>query len=300
MKRWIRITAFSTLALAVAAGALLWAGVQLGERKMNRRIELPAYPVALRTDAASIERGRYLYLSRGCVECHGTDGGGREVVSDGKALRIVAPDITPVPGGVVARYQAADWERTVRHGVKPDGRPLMVMPSEDYNRLTDDDLAALVAFVRQMPPARGGQAAVLSLPLPLKAFYAAGLMKDAAEKIDHSLPPSQPVPEAVTPAHGAYVANACIGCHGAQLVGGKIPGAPPEWPAAARLAPGEDSAMVRYADAEAFATMLRTGRRPDGTAVSRVMPFTALQAMNDTDVKALFLHLKGLPAGGKG
>lgn len=300
MKRWIRITALSTAALALAAGALLFAGVQLGERKMQRRIELPAHPVALRTDAASVERGRYLYLSRGCVECHGTDGGGREVVSDGKGLRIVAPDITSAPGGVVARYQAADWERTVRHGVKPDGRPLMVMPSEDYNRLTDDDLAALVAFVRQLPPARNGQAAVLSLPLPLKAFYAVGLMKDAAEKIDHGLPPSQPVPEAVTPAHGAYVANACIGCHGAQLQGGKIPGAPPEWPAAARLAPGEGSAMPRYADAEAFATMLRTGRRPDGTAVSPVMPFTALQAMNDTDVKALFLHLKSLPAAREG
>lgn len=300
MKRWIRITAFSTLALALAAGALLWGGAQLGERKMNRRIALPAQPVAMRTDAASIERGRYLYLSRGCVECHGTDGGGREVVSDSNGLRIVAPDISPQPGGVVARYQPADWERTVRHGVKPDGRPLMVMPSEDYNRLTDDDLAALVAFVRQLPPARNGQAAVLSLPLPLKAFYAAGLMKDAAEKIDHSLPPSQPVPEAVTAAHGAYVANACIGCHGPQLVGGKIPGAPPEWPAAARLAPGEGSAMARYADAEAFATLLRTGRRPDGSPVSRVMPFTALQAMNDTDVKALFLHLKGLPAPKKG
>jgi hypothetical protein len=42
--------------------------------------------------------------------------------------------------------------------------------------------------------------------------------------------------------------------------------------------------------------MLRTGKRPDGSAVSTVMPFAALQAMNDTDVQAMYLHLKRLPA----
>ena len=105
-----------------------------------------------------------------------------------------------------------------------------------------------------------------------------------------------PVPEAVTAQHGAYVANACIGCHGATLAGGKIPGAPPDWPAAARLSPGAGSAMPRYADAQAFAAMLRSGKRPDGSAVSKVMPFVALKELNDTDVQALYLHLKALPA----
>jgi hypothetical protein len=41
--------------------------------------------------------------------------------------------------------------------------------------------------------------------------------------------------------------------------------------------------------------MLRTGKRPDGSAVSPVMPFTALKALNDTDVQAVYLHLKALP-----
>ena len=58
-----------------------------------------------------------------------------------------APNISPGPGSVVAKYTPADWERSLRHGVKPDGRPLMIMPSEDYNRLTDADLGALVAYV---------------------------------------------------------------------------------------------------------------------------------------------------------
>ena len=129
----------------------------------------------------------------------------------------------------------------------------------------------------------------------VKALYAAGVVRDAAETIDHSLPPSQPVPEALTLAHGAYVANACIGCHGPTLSGGKIPGAPPDWPAAANLTAGAGSVLPRYADAQTFITMLRTGLRPDGSAVSPVMPFNALQAMNDVDAQALFLHLKSVP-----
>ncbi len=63
----------------------------------------------------------------------------------------------------------------------------------------------------------------LRVPLPVKALYAVGVVKDSAEKIDHSLPPALPVAEGVTPEHGKYVANLCIGCHGEGLSGGKIP-----------------------------------------------------------------------------
>jgi len=108
------------------------------------------------------------------------------------------------------------------------------------------------------------------------------------------------VPEGVTAEHGAYVANTCIGCHGDHLSGGKIPGAPPDWPAAANLTPGEGSAMTRYTDAQALIAMFRSGKRPDGSAVSTVMPFAGLKAMSETDVRALYLLLKGVaprPAG---
>jgi hypothetical protein len=67
--------------------------------------------------------------------------------------------------------------------------------------------------------------------MPMKLLYAAGLMQDAHEQVDHRQPPQQLVAEAVTPAQGAYVANMCLGCHGAHLSGGRIPGAPPDWPA---------------------------------------------------------------------
>ena len=74
------------------------------------------------------------------------------------------------------------------------------MPSEEYNRLTDADVAAVIAYARTLPSAPGG-AAEMTVPLPMKAVYAFGVMKDAAEKIDHTLPPSKPVPEAISVEH---------------------------------------------------------------------------------------------------
>jgi mono/diheme cytochrome c family protein len=294
MNKWIKRGGLAVLGVVALGASTLVVGTQLGHRKMNRIVSVDVAAVPVPTDAASIERGRYLYMSRGCTECHGVDGAGKDVVNDGQGMHVRAPNITPGPGSVVANYSVADWVRTLRHGVKPDGRPAIVMPSEDYARLTDADLGAMLAYLRQMPAAPGA-GAVLELPPFVKTLYAAGVMHDAAEIIDHTLPPSTPVPEAVTAEHGAYVVNSCIGCHGAGLSGGKIPGAPPDWPAASNLTPGAGSAMARYPSADAFAAMFKTGKRPDGSEVSKVMPFLSLKEMNDTDVRAMYLHLKALP-----
>jgi mono/diheme cytochrome c family protein len=289
MNRWIRRGLWSAVALAVLAGTAVATGTTLAERKMNRQIDVPSVALAIRGDAAAVERGRYLYASRGCADCHGGNGAGKVVLDDGKGLKIVAPNITA--GGAVAAYGERDWDRTLRHGVKPSGRPLMVMPSEDYARLTNDDTAAIVAYVKQLAPVAGGPA-LISLPTPVRALYGFGLIEDAAAKIDHTLPPATPVAEGVTVEHGAYVATMCVGCHGAQLAGGKIPGAPPDWPAAADLRPGTQSALARYPDADTMIRMFRSGRRPDGTRIE-VMPFEALRVMSETDARALHLYLTG-------
>ncbi|CAN5162286.1 hypothetical protein BH11PSE10_BH11PSE10_17080 [soil metagenome] len=295
MKRWLKYGLIGAVGLVALASSAVIVAARLGESRMQRQIDLGELrPITFgAADAAHIERGRYLFRSRGCTECHGANGAGKLVIDDEHSgMRVHAPNITPSPGTAVAGYRDADWNRTIRHGVKPDGRPALIMPSEDYARLTDGDLSALVAFLRQLPP-QAGRGAEIRFPLPVKVMVGLGLLSDAASKIDHRLPPPDPVPEAITAEHGAYVANACIGCHGPALAGGKIPGAPPDWPSAAKLNPGPGSAMARYPDAAAFAAMLRSGLRPDGSTVSRVMPFESLKALNDTDVQALFLHLLG-------
>jgi mono/diheme cytochrome c family protein len=184
--------------------------------------------------------------------------------------------------------------RAIRHGVKPSGEPIFVMPSEDYNRLTDADTGAIVAYVRSMPMVEG-VTSELRVPLIVRFLYTVGVVQDAAEKIDHSLPPAEPPTRGDTLAHGAYVAEGCKGCHNASLSGGFIPGAPPSWPAAGNLTSGPDSVLRRYADAASFLAMFRTGKRPDGTAVSTVMPFGSLKEMSDEDVSALYAYLKTLP-----
>lgn len=293
MNKWIRRGSIAAVSLVVLAAAAVAVATQLAKQKMNRQIAVTVVAVKPATEPAAIERGGYLYASRGCAECHAGNGGGRVFVDDGKGLKIAGPHISPGAGSVTAAYRDEDWVRSIRHGVHPSGRPLMIMPSEDYNRFTDVDLAALVGYIKQMPAASGG-AAVLELPLPLRALYGLGAIEDAAAKIDHSLPPQQPVAEAVSVEHGRYVANMCLGCHGPALAGGKVPGGPPDWPAASRLSPGEGSVMaMRYADAEAFAKMFKSGRRPDGSQIT-VMPFEALSKMSETDVRALHLYLKSL------
>ena len=290
MKVWLRRTLIGVLSLVVLLALVVAGLVWNGERKRQRVVALPALktPVLI-DDAAARERGAYLYASRGCVDCHGANGAGRVFVDNG-SLRIKGPAIHTGPGSVTLAYKPEDWDRALRHGVKPNGTPAMIMPSEDYNRFTDADLVALVAYARTLPPAGGG-AAEITLPLPVRALYGAGAIQDAADKIDHSLPVQQPVTEGVTLEHGQYVANMCKGCHGAELAGGKVPGGPPDWPPAAKLTRGEGNAMDRYASADSMIAMFRSGKRADGSAV-QVMPFESLAKMSDTDLRALHLYLK--------
>ena len=281
--------------LAALGAAALAVAVLLGERKLERRLEVRVVPVPYAREPAALALGKYLFQTRGCAECHGPGGAGRVMIDDANGLYVKTPNITAGLGGVTAAYTEADWVRAIRHGVSPKGHALVIMPSEDYNRLNDADFAALVAYSRSLPPAAGG-AAEVRFPFFMKALYAVGAIRDAAEKIDHRKPPSTPVAVAATVEHGAYVANMCIGCHGAGLAGGPIPGTPPDWPAAANLTPGEGSAMVRYDTPGKFTAMMRGGKRPDGSAVSKVMPFASLAALNDVDLEAMYAYLQTLPA----
>jgi mono/diheme cytochrome c family protein len=287
MSVWLRRGLIVIASLAALAAAAVALGLVLGERRMNRQIAVDVQAVPIPTDVQAIERGRYLYASRGCAECHGADGAGRRFVDAG-SVRLAGPAIAR--GSVTQGYQVVDWVRTIRHGVKPDGRPLRVMPSEDYNRFTDADVGAIVAYAQSLAPV-SPRAAEIVLPLPARVLYGYGAVPEAAEHIDHRAPPQAPVAEGVSVEHGKYVANLCLGCHGANLEGGKRPGTPPDWPPAARLVAGPGNVMAdRYADAAAFVAMLKTGKRPDGSTVA-VMPFETLRELSDTDARAMHLYL---------
>jgi len=181
---------------AIAAGVLIGitaavasTAAWLGERKLQRRVAVRVVPVAFARDAASVQRGAQIYEVRGCGGCHGPDGTGRVVIDGERGLFVRAPNLTAGPRGIASDYSEADWVRAIRHGVAADGRALLFMPSEEYNRMTDSELAAVVAYVRALPPA-AGEAGEVRLPFHLRALYGLGLMADASEKIDHRKPPA--------------------------------------------------------------------------------------------------------------
>ncbi len=294
MKRVIRYFGWTLLVLVVLGFVAAGAAHLLAQRKANRSIEVNVAPIAFASDDASLARGKYLFQSRGCGECHGDNGAGKLLIDDPGGLRVWTPNITAGPGSAVAKYTEVDWVRTIRHGVKPDKRPIMIMPCEDFNRFTDADVAAIVAYVRSLPAVQGEMGRI-EMPLIVKALYAADVIPDAPQRIDHTLPPAKAVAEGPTPEHGAYVANMCKGCHGETFHGGKIPGSPPDWPPAPDLT--SPATYAAYENVDRFRAMLKSGKRPSGEAI-KVMPFPSLAALNDTDVEALYAYLRTLPKAG--
>lgn len=293
MSRWIRRSLITLCALALVAAAASAAVLMRADQRLLQRHGLAVSPVAIRSDSAALERGHYLFDSLGCAGCHGADGAGKLMWQNG-LNRLVAPHIAPGRNSSTAGYGAVDWVRAVRHGVRPDGTALLMMPSVDFNRLSDDDVGALVGYIVQLPPVDHDPGRH-QLGVLMKALIGLGRMPLAPDPIDHSLPPSIPVPATVSLEHGRYVAQTCVGCHGALLTGGPIPGMPPGTPPAANLTPGAGHAISAYRDVAAFQAMLRTGKRPDGSDVA-VMPFPSLSRLNPTDTAALFLYLRSLPS----
>lgn len=129
-------------------------GKHLAQGRAERKAALAVQPVAYRSDAVALERGRCRFNLRGCTNCHGPAGGGRTLVEDGKGLLIAGPDLAAA-NPAIAAYKEVDWVSSSGHGVAPGGRRLRVTPSEDCNRLTNDDLASLAAYVRQLPATPG-------------------------------------------------------------------------------------------------------------------------------------------------
>lgn len=293
MNKLVKIVGGSLAVLAAGVGMAAGAAVLLSEHKMNRVVDVPIASVNFASFNPSAERGEYLFVTRGCSECHGTRGEGKVVIDDpSTGLYIHSPNITRGGGGAAASYSDTDWIALLRHGLKPGRTPAFIMPSEDYAQMADEDVAALVAYIRSMPPS-AERKTEMRIPLLVKALYVAGIAQDASEKIDHTKVAPAHVPTD-THSQGEYISKTCIGCHGQGFSGGKIPGAPPTWPAAANLTAAADSPMTsRYASIEQFRQMMRSGKRDDGTSIG-VMPFESLRAMSDAELEALFGFLKTL------
>lgn len=246
----------------------------------------------------AIARGKHLVDTRyACGECHGADFGGGTMVDDPAIGQLLGPNLTLGQGSVTKDYTPKDWDRIVRHGVKPDGTG-GAMPSEDFARMSDQELSDIVTYIRSMPPVDRTQPPVTLGPV-LKVLLATGEAKVSAAEIDHAtVHPATPPPEGPDAAFGAHIAQTCTGCHGANFAGGPISGGDPSWPEAANLTP-HATGLGGYTY-EDFERAFRQGVRKDGTAVNAVMPTKFFKNMTDVEVQAIWAHLSSLPPTEKG
>jgi mono/diheme cytochrome c family protein len=245
--------------------------------------------------ARAVDRGDHLVHARyGCVECHGQDFGGGVMVDDPILGRLLGANITAGPGGRTAGYTAADWDRIVRHGVRPDGLPA-AMPSSDFQRMSDQELSDVVAYIRSQPVVDNAVPPVTLGPLG-KILMATGKLPLAADLItDHQRPHAVEPPEAAADAtFGEHLAGVCAGCHGESFAGGPVPGGDPSWPPAADLTPAGN--LGAWSE-EQFVRALRTATRPDGTELLPPMSLMTgyAQRMTDTEISALYKYFRSLP-----
>lgn len=292
MSRVLKILGYVAGGVVVVVALAATAAVIGSNSRLGKKFSVTPRPVAIPTDAVAIAHGKHLSETRGCNDCHGKDYAGHRVIEDGAMGKLHAPNLTRGKGGRVAAFKDEDWVRAIRHGVGPDGLGLFIMPSEEYSHFSDDDLGAIVAYLKTVPSVDRDRVPTELGPVS-RVLLATGKIKLAAEVIDHPNVKPKAIVPAVSADYGKYVAASCIGCHGPNLSGGKIEIGPPSWPHAANLTPHAAGRLTKWTEAE-FLQVMRTAKRPDGTELNPVMP-RAFGQMNDLELKALWAFFKSLP-----
>jgi mono/diheme cytochrome c family protein len=321
MKRFLK---WAGIVLGVLAGLLVVSLVTIyfkTQARLTRVYDLPEEIVPIPTDPASIERGQHIFRFRGCEACH-SEGGyinlseveqpldshlslpsqdlphmeGNIYLDDPAVGRVVASNLTSGRGGVAGGYTDPGWAGAIRHGVRADGTPLLFMPSTEFYYLSDEDLGAVIAYIKSAPPVDhdlppstvSWTGRVVMTLVPTITFI-------PAELIPHEEPRPVAPEVGITPEYGEYLTLSCKVCHGLSMSGGPIPGFPASWPPAPNLTFGPGSALPTWTEA-GFIDTLRTGVTPEGRKVrGEFMPWGSYKFMSDDELRAVWAYLQSLP-----
>ena len=277
------------VALLVVAVLVL---ILLGSRRISKDYDIQVASVPIPTDAVSIERGRHYVETVGlCSECHGEGLGGDILSEDSLFGTLGTPNLTSGASGIGQALSDEDLVRAIRHGVGRDGEALVIMPSEYFNKISDADLGAIVAYIRNLPPVDNKVPKTSLGPLGrVIALLDSSILP--ASKFDHTAPrPPDPTP-GVTVEYGEYLATICSVCHGDNLSGGSVPGEQ-DAPVARNLTP--EGVLVSWEESD-FINTMRTGKTPGGGQLDgEFMPWEHFARMTDDELKALWMYLKTLP-----
>jgi mono/diheme cytochrome c family protein len=286
IRKWIARIVGTLLVLVVLVFGFAWF---MTDRGMSRTYVVNDPPLTLPADAGSLAHGKHLFMTRGCLDCHGADGAGKLVFDGGPVFKLVGPNITS--GGRLKNLSADQVAASIRHGVKADGHPMVFMPVQDFHEMGDTDTAALIAYLKSLPASTNNPGDLEIRPMGMLLYTLGKLPLYPAADLDHSPRERVAPPMAATAAYGEYIAQGCTGCHGTNLAGQHVPGTPPSFPDSQNLTP---AALSEWSEAD-FSRALRQGKRPDGSDINPFMPWQAFAQMTDVEVGALWAYLQTLP-----
>jgi mono/diheme cytochrome c family protein len=274
----------------------------------------PANPgIHASTDPKVIERGRYLvYGPAHCSSCHGDPARENEVrqgqetpLSGGRSFALgvlgtlVAPNITSDVATGIGGLSDDTLVRSLRYGISRHSKPLV--PIMSFTDLADDDLRAIVSYLRTVPPVSRPAA-----PHRLSLLGTLGVNFLLNRQGPTKPPPSQLPPER-TAEYGRYLAHTvanCHGCHtqrskltggftGPAFAGGLVLEEPEGTFVTPNLTPITAGIMSQFTEQE-FIERFRVTKRVQPASP---MPWEAYARMTESDLGAIYRYLRTLSAG---
>ena len=147
--RWV-LWGLGGLAAVVAIGlAGLFAA---SEAILDRSYAFSPVTLTPGPGGSDVNAGAGLARVFGCDDCHGADLRGRLLADIPMLARIATPNLTLL----AKTYSDAQLALAIRSGVRPDGRAMLGMPSAVDSRLTDQEVASVIAYLRAKPAGAGG------------------------------------------------------------------------------------------------------------------------------------------------
>ena len=290
--KWTGISIGALIGVLVLVGITLY---MFGEARLRKLYVVPEESVAIPANDESLVEGKRIFQYRGCEACHGEQLQGVVYLDNPAIGQVITPNLTTGEGGIGSQRTDDDLLRSIRHGIRPDGTPLLFMPSTEFYYLSDKDMGRVIAYIRSVP--------AVDNEMPPSSLSVTGrivmnITKEItflpAELIPHDAPrPIAPEP-GITPEYGEYLALSCKVCHGLTLSGGEIPGLPPEWPPAPNLTSGKGSRLPTWGKA-GFIEIIKNGQKHGRTINPKYMPWKSYRHMTDDELRAVYTYLQSLP-----
>lgn len=268
--KWFGITLSGLGALVLVAAVVVWL---LGGRVINKRHDTPTVTaISIPTDSASLAEGERLAKIHGCSGCHNQDLAGGVLFDEPLFARIVTTNLTRV----VREYSDTELIRVIRYGVKPNGRSVLGMPSSMLTRLTDNDLGAVIGYLKSQP-AVDRELPMSRVGLLGRFFLLREVFRMEVDLVDMTA--SRANLDLTDPGSlGRYLAlTSCTECHGADLMGDEFGGTP-------------SLVIVTAYDEEEFNRLLRTGVPMDGRELDLMAQVARSRFANFTDAEIAALY----------